>query len=49
MPTAVAGIYGINFQNMPELRWQYGYYVEIGVIARLCGWLCFRFKRFGWL
>ena len=49
VPTAVAGIYGMNFQNMPELQWQYGYYVEIGVIAGLCGWLCFRFKCFGWV
>ena len=49
VPTAVAGIYGMNFQNMPELQWQYGYYVVIGTIAALCGWLYFRFKRFGWL
>jgi magnesium transporter len=49
VPTAVAGIYGMNFQNMPELQWQYGYYVVIGAIAALCGWLYFRFKRFGWL
>jgi magnesium transporter len=49
VPTAVAGIYGMNFQNMPELQWKYGYYVVIGVIAGLCGWLYFRFKRFGWL
>src|SRR5690606_33798663 len=27
VPTAVAGIYGMNFDNMPELRWEYGYYV----------------------
>jgi magnesium transporter len=49
VPTAVAGIYGMNFQNMPELQWKYGYYAVIGVIAALCGWLYFRFKRFGWL
>jgi magnesium transporter len=49
VPTAVAGIYGMNFQNMPELHWQYGYYAVIGTIAALCGWLYFRFKRFGWL
>ena len=49
VPTAVAGIYGMNFQNMPELHWEYGYYVVIGAIAALCGWLYFRFKHFGWL
>jgi magnesium transporter len=49
VPTAVAGIYGMNFQNMPELHWQYGYYVVIGAIAVLCGWLYLRFKRHGWL
>ena len=37
VPTAVAGIYGMNFQNMPELHWKYGYYVVIGAIAVLCG------------
>ena len=49
VPTAVAGIYGMNFQNMPELQWKYGYYAVIGVIAVLCGWLYLRFKRLGWL
>jgi magnesium transporter len=49
VPTAIAGIYGMNFEHMPELHWKYGYYVVIGAIAVLCGWLYFRFKRFGWL
>ena len=49
VPTAIAGIYGMNFQNMPELQWKYGYYAVIGVIAALCGWLYLRFKRLGWL
>ena len=49
VPTAVAGIYGMNFQNMPELHWKYGYYVVIGAIAGVCSWLYFRFKHFGWL
>ena len=31
VPTAVAGIYGMNFENMPELEWKYGYYVVLGV------------------
>ena len=49
VPTAMAGIYGMNFQNMPELQWKYGYYLVIGVIGTLCSWLYFRFKHFGWL
>ncbi len=49
VPTAVAGIYGMNFQNMPELQWKYGYYVVIGVIATLCTGLYLRFRRSGWL
>ncbi len=44
------GIYGIlNFEVMPELRWKYGYFVVIGVIAVLCGVLYVRFKRAKWL
>jgi len=37
------------FENMPELKTQYGYFVVIGIIALLCGVLFFRFKRAGWL
>src|SRR5476651_1199972 len=48
-PTAVAGIYGMNFQNMPELQWHYGYYAVIAAIVAVCSWLYFRFKRTGWL
>jgi magnesium transporter len=49
VPTAIAGIYGMNFQNMPELQWQYGYYAVIAAIVAICCWLYFRFKRMGWL
>ena len=49
VPTAIAGIYGMNFQNMPELRWRYGYFLVVGVIVALCAWLYVRFKRLGWL
>ena len=31
-PTLIAGIYGMNFRNMPELEWQYGYYIALGII-----------------
>ena len=48
-PTAVAGIYGMNFQDMPELSWQYGYFAVLGVIAVGCSSLWLSFKRSGWL
>ena len=48
-PTAVAGIYGMNFQNMPELAWQYGYFGVLGLITTGCVGLFVSFKRSGWL
>ena len=49
VPTAVAGIYGMNFDVMPELRWHYGYPAVIGGIAVICALLFARFRRIGWL
>ena len=49
VPTAVAGIYGMNFENMPELTTRYGYFVVLGVIALVCAVLYWRFRRSGWL
>ena len=49
VPTAVAGIYGMNFENMPELKTYYGYYVVLGFILTACLTLFWRFKRNGWL
>jgi len=49
VPTAIAGIYGMNFDIMPELRWKYGYYAIVGVMATICLSLYVRFKRAGWL
>lgn len=49
VPTAIAGIYGMNFANMPELRWKYGYYVAVGVIVSLCSLLYVRFRKARWL
>ncbi len=48
-PTAVAGIYGMNFQNMPELSWHYGYFTVLGVISVGCAGLWASFKKYGWL
>ncbi len=49
VPTAIAGIYGMNFDVMPELRWKYGYYAVVGCISVICGGLWLRFRRIGWL
>jgi magnesium transporter len=49
VPTAIAGIYGMNFNVMPELRWRYGYFAVLGTIAALCTLLYWRFRRIGWL
>lgn len=49
VPTAIAGIYGMNFEFMPELRWRHGYFVVLGVIASICVGLYMRFRRIGWL
>ena len=48
-PTAIAGIYGMNFEHMPELAWRYGYQVVLGGIVLLCSGLWLGFKRSGWL
>ncbi|HZA92724.1 MAG TPA: magnesium/cobalt transporter CorA [Gemmatimonadales bacterium] len=49
VPTAVAGIYGMNFEHMPELDWQYGYAFVLTVIFAVCGWLYWRFRQNRWL
>ena len=49
VPTMVAGIYGMNFDFMPELRWRFGYPVTMAVTLGICGFLYSRFKRSGWL
>jgi magnesium transporter len=49
VPTAIAGIYGMNFEHMPELKWEYGYYAVVGVIAVICVGLFAKFRQAGWL
>lgn len=48
-PTAVAGIYGMNFEHMPELRWTYGYPAVLALIVAICIGLYITFKRTRWL
>ena len=47
--TAFAGIWGMNFEHMPELKWAFGYPAALGLIAAACGVLYLRFRRAGWL
>lgn len=47
--TALVGVWGMNFEFMPELKWQYGYPAALALIAVICGVLYIRFKRVGWL
>jgi magnesium transporter len=49
VPTAIAGIYGMNFEFMPELEWRYGYFLVLLVILGACVLLYRGFKRNGWL
>jgi magnesium transporter len=49
VPTAVAGIYGMNFEDMPELHWQYGYFVVLAAVVFVCVMLFVQFKRVKWL
>ncbi|MFD7242808.1 magnesium and cobalt transport protein CorA [Streptomyces massasporeus] len=49
VPTMVCGVYGMNFDHMPELHWRYGYGMVIGVISVACLALYRGFRRSGWL
>jgi magnesium transporter len=49
VPTAIAGIYGMNFEHMPELEWRFGYPLVLIVIAVICTLLYRAFKRAEWL
>jgi magnesium transporter len=49
VPTMIAGIYGMNFQHMPELSWRYGYELALLVMAALDGYLFYRLRKAKWL
>jgi magnesium transporter len=49
VPTVVGAIYGMNFQNMPELDWRFSYPATLAFIALVCVTLHRRFRRAGWL
>jgi magnesium transporter len=49
VPTLIAGIYGMNFEHMPELTWTFGYPLVLAVMLTLCALLYRFFRRAGWL
>ena len=46
--TFIAGIYGMNFRNIPELSWEHGYFISLGAMAIIGIWMLLWFKRKGW-
>ena len=49
VPTMIAGVYGMNFEVMPELKWAWGYPLTITVMVALDSYLFYRFRKSGWL
>ena len=49
VPTMIAGIYGMNFKNMPELDWAWGYPASVVIMIAIDAYLWVKFKRAGWL
>jgi magnesium transporter len=49
VPTMIAGIYGMNFDNMPELQWEYGYFIVVGFLGVVSLVLFRLFRRNRWL
>jgi magnesium transporter len=49
VPTMIAGVYGMNFEHMPELKWSFGYPAVLATMAALDGYLFYRFRKAGWL
>ncbi|HUN68033.1 MAG TPA: magnesium/cobalt transporter CorA [Burkholderiales bacterium] len=49
VPTFIASLYGMNFANMPELKWEYGYFMALSLMAAFDYYLWYRFRKSGWL
>lgn len=49
MATLLIGIWGMNFEHMPELKWKYGYVAALSIVVTVCGYLYYRFKKSDWL
>jgi magnesium transporter len=49
VPTMIAGVYGMNFKNMPELSWEWGYQIAVGLMVGIDALLWAKFRKTGWL
>jgi magnesium transporter len=49
VPTLIAGIYGMNFEHMPELRWVWGYPLSLAAMVVIDAYLFYRFRKAKWL
>jgi magnesium transporter len=49
VPTMIAGVYGMNFEHMPELKWTYGYPFSLALMAVIDAWLFYLFRKAKWL
>jgi len=49
VPTMIAGVYGMNFRQMPELEWAFGYPMALSLMTAIDVYLFFRFRKAGWL
>jgi magnesium transporter len=49
VPTMICGVYGMNFEHMPELTWTYGYPLVLAVMVTVCTLMYRGFRRNGWL
>jgi magnesium transporter len=49
VPTLIAGVYGMNFKNIPELEWAFGYPLAIGMMTLIDVYLFYRFRKSKWL
>jgi magnesium transporter len=49
VPTMIVGIYGMNFEHMPELKWTFGYPLVMSIMVAIDAFLFWRFRRAGWL
>jgi len=49
VPTMIAGVYGMNFEHMPELKWTWGYPLSIAMMVGIDVFLFFKFRKAGWI
>ncbi|ATQ74929.1 magnesium transporter [Massilia violaceinigra] len=47
--TGLVGVWGMNFEHMPELKWKFGYPLALSIVVSTCGYLYYRFRKSGWL